>query len=62
MTWSERIIRTHERIVTAIVWRLPKAVVYWSAIRLGVHATTGRYGSQNVPELYFMDALKRWDE
>jgi hypothetical protein len=61
MTLSERINRNRERLVTAIVWRLPKTIVYWAAIRLGAHATTGKYGSQNVPELHFMDALKRWE-
>ena len=44
-----------------IIHRLPKWVVYWCAIRLGAHATCGKYGNQNVPELKFMEALKRWE-
>jgi hypothetical protein len=50
-----------ERLVLALVWRLPRWLVYWSAIRLMAHATTGRYSSQVVPDLTAMDALKRWD-
>ena len=50
-----------ERIVQAIVWRLPRDVVYWAAIRLIAFATTGRYGSTVVPELRVMDALERWE-
>ena len=42
--------------------RLPRWLVRWAAVRLGAHATTGKYGSTIVPELTFMDALKRWDE
>lgn len=40
---------------------VPKDLVYWCAIRLGVNATTGDYSRQVVPELTFMDALKRWE-
>jgi hypothetical protein len=42
--------------------RMPRWLVRWCAVRLGAHATTGRYSSTVVPELSFMDALKRWDE
>lgn len=48
-------------LLAALVWRLPRWLIYWAAIRLMAHATTGRYGSQVVPDLYAMDALKRWD-
>ena len=56
-----RIQRATERVVHAIVWRLPRQVVYWAAIRVIAHATQGPYSSQNVPELRAMDALQRWD-
>lgn len=45
-----------------IAAKMPKWLVYHCAIRLIVAATTGKYGSQNVPELTAMDALKRWDD
>lgn len=47
-------------------WRLvsgwmPKRLVYFCAVRLGVHATVGEYRHQIVPELTFMDALGRYE-
>lgn len=44
-----------------LIWKLPKSLVYWCAIRLGAHATTGEFSNTVVPELSFMDALKRWE-
>ena len=44
-----------------IVNHLPKSIIYRSTIRLGVNATTGKWSNQIVPELTFMDALKRWE-
>jgi hypothetical protein len=32
----------------------------WAAVRLGAHATQGEYSNTVVPELTFVDALKRW--
>ena len=39
---------------------LPNKLIYWCAILVGVKATTGKHSNQIVPDLYFMDALKRW--
>lgn len=50
-----------EKLKMKIAWILPKWLVYFCTIRLGAHATTGKYGSQIVPELNFIDALKRWE-
>jgi hypothetical protein len=50
-----------ERLCIWIAWILPRKVAYWAAIRVGTHATVGRYSSQIVPDLNFMKALKRWD-
>jgi hypothetical protein len=41
---------------------MPRALVYWCAIRLMTHATFGRYSSQVVPELTAFEALKRWND
>jgi hypothetical protein len=46
----------------SIAFRLPRSLAYWCAIRVGSHATVGKYGNQIVPELLFVDALKRWDD
>lgn len=50
-----------EKIVMWIAWRLPKSIVYWCSIRLGANATQNKYSNQIVPELLFIDALKRWE-
>ena len=63
--WTEfkhwNISRPAEKALLWFVYKLPKKLVYWSAIRVGANATTGNYSNQVVPELNFMEALKRWD-
>lgn len=51
-----------EKIWMWIAWHLPRKLVLWCAMRVGAHATTGRYSDQIVPELKFMDAMQRWDK
>jgi antirestriction protein ArdC len=51
-----------EKAQMALAWKCPRWLVYWCAIRLGCHATTGQYGTTIVPEITFMDALKRWSK
>lgn len=53
--------KRQEAALRWLVWRLPRGLVYWCYIRVGVHATTGRYGDTIVPELPMMEALKRWE-
>jgi len=50
-----------EKFMFKLVWILPKSIVYFCAIRLIAHATTGKYSYQNVPKLSAITALKRWD-
>jgi hypothetical protein len=51
-----------DRLYHLLVWHvLPRRLVYWCAIRLGAHATTGPHGNTVVPELTFIEALQRWD-
>ena len=52
-----------DRLDRAYHWlanHLPRRLVYWCAIVVGAHATTGKYSHVNTPSLLFMDALKRW--
>ncbi len=42
--------------------RLPNKLVYFASIKLGAYATMGKYGNTVVPELTFMDAIKRWED
>ena len=53
-------VELKEKLLIFIAWHLPKSVVYWCSIRLGAYATQGNYENQVVPDLLFMDALKRW--
>jgi hypothetical protein len=51
-----------EKLIMWLVWKLPRKLVYWCAIRVGAHATTGKYGTTEPPKLLFMDAIKRWGD
>lgn len=51
-----------EKVVTTIAWHLPRAVAYWCAIRLGAHATTGKWGGETPDSVSLMTALQRWGE
>jgi hypothetical protein len=55
-----RMAKLQSVIWMRLAWLMPRSLVYWCAIRLGAHATQGQYSDQVVPELLFMDALKRW--
>lgn len=49
-----------ERVWIFLAWHLPRQLVKWAAVRLGAHATIGKYENQVVPDLRFIDALQRW--
>jgi hypothetical protein len=51
-----------ERLQLWFVWRLPRWVAYWCAVRVGALATTGKYGAESPTSLELMTALKRWRE
>ena len=50
-----------DKILLWLAYRLPRRLVLWCAVRVGANATTGEWNTQVVPDLLFMDALKRWD-
>lgn len=50
-----------DKIARWVAALLPRRVVYWAAIRLGVAATTGKWSATVVPDLTLVDALKRWE-
>lgn len=52
--------RKWENVIMYLVWKLPRKIVYWSAIRVATHATTGEYKYQVVSELTLVEALQRW--
>lgn len=49
-----------EALYIKLSWLMPRRLVYWCSIRLGANATQGSYSDQIVPDLNFVDALKRW--
>jgi hypothetical protein len=49
-----------DNLAAKLAWLLPRKVAYWAAIRVGANATQGKYSNQIVPDLMFIDALKRW--
>jgi len=51
-----------ENLLLKIVWMMPRTLVYWCAIRVGAHATTGKWSDQIVPDLLFNEALERWHD
>lgn len=57
----ERINHMTEGLCRYIAHRLPRGIVYFAAIRLVAHATTGKYGNTNPSVLSAMDAVKRWE-
>lgn len=54
--------RPLQKLPYKIAWIMPRWLVFYCAIRVIAHATTGKYGNQVVPDLTAMDALKRWEE
>jgi hypothetical protein len=54
--------RWKEKLMMAVVWRLPRWAIYWSVIRAGAHATTGKFGNTHPDSLNMFDILNRWDE
>ena len=61
MNAAERIRRRGDALLRAIVWRLPRRVVMWCAVRVLAHATSGRFGDTVVGGLPAIEALRRWD-
>ena len=49
-----------ERIWMWLAWHLPRSLAYWTAIRVGASATTGKYADREVPKVTVIDALEAW--
>lgn len=64
MIWHIRywLRRLSERLAIWVAYKLPRKVAMWATVRVGAHATQGKYSNQIVPELLFFEALKRWEE
>lgn len=49
-----------EKVYLWFAWKLPARLVYWVAVRLFAHATTGQYGETVASELTLFEAVERW--
>jgi hypothetical protein len=49
-----------DAVAADVAWLLPRRLAYWATFRVGAAAMTGQHSHQVVPELLFVDALKRW--
>ena len=59
--WKHEWHKLREKLVTTLVWSLPRWLIYWATIRLAAHATTGVYGKTDPTTLNVMEALRRWE-
>ena len=50
-----------DKILLWIARKLPRELVMRCAMRVCANATQGKYSSQIVSDLLFMDAIKRWE-
>jgi len=51
-----------EKLTIKIAWLVPRRLAYWCAIRVGAHATKGKWGAEETPALLFSDVLRRWED
>jgi len=51
-----------EHLLIAFVWKLPKKLVYWCAIRVAAEATAGKYGNEMPDTVSIITALTRWEK
>ena len=57
-----RIDELKENFYSWLSYRLPKNLVYYATIRLGVNGTTGKYNATNVANVRFVTILNRWEK
>ena len=64
MNWRIRsfLYRLRERVSLAIVYRLPKRIVYLAYFRVLGYATSGKYGTEHPPSVLARDAAKRFGD
>lgn len=48
-----------EKIYINIAWIIPRPIVYWCAVRLGIHAAGNLY-EKHPDDIGVMEALKEW--
>ena len=53
-------MKVREKVMIWFVWKLPRQLVYWCAVRVAANATNSKYSDQAVPEVTTFEALERW--
>lgn len=53
---------TPECLKIRLAWCLPRWLVYWCAIRVWAHASTGPFGHEEAPGMTMDTCLQRWQE
>ena len=54
--------RVAERLWRLAAWPAPEPLVYWGAMRVAAHATTGKYSKTKAPRLTLRKAIGRGTE
>lgn len=49
-----------DRMLCDLAWWLPARLVYWCAMRLIAHASTGRYSATEMTSLTCVEAVNRF--
>jgi len=57
-----RFQQLEEKFYFWLAWKIPRKLAYYATVRLGAHATQGKYGSQIVSELTVLESMDRWDD
>ena len=51
--------KVREKVVMAIVWRLPEKLIHWCVIRAWAISTTGKYSHIHPDDVKWNEALDR---
>ncbi len=51
-----------EKIWQWLAGRLPSGLIYWAAIHVIAHATSGKHGDTEIQELSALEAVGRYGE
>lgn len=57
-----RLAHWREKIIMALVWKLPRGIVAWCVIRAAAYATSGKWSKDAPDDLSPLDILKRWSD
>lgn len=67
MNWFEKLViwpksRLVDNLWMEIAWLVPRGLAYWCTIRLGCHASQGKWSNESPAGMPMDTVLKRWHE